>query len=69
MQSATDRQRTPAEIEAMLKASAAMFPGLPSHPIGAGIVDAQAAVEAVRKADAERLQATYTVIFSDDGEL
>jgi len=69
MQSATDRQRTPAEIEALLKASAAMFPGLPSHPIGAGIVDAQAAVEAVRKADAERLQAIYTVIFSDDGEL
>ena len=69
MQSATERQRTPAEIEALLKASAAMFPGLPSHPIGAGIVDAQAAVEAVRKADAERLQATYAVIFSDDGEL
>ena len=37
---------TPAEMEALLKSSARAFPSTPSQPIGAGILNAKAAVDA-----------------------
>jgi serine protease len=37
---------TPAEIEALLKSTARAFPSTPSQPIGAGIINAKAAVDA-----------------------
>lgn len=39
--------RTPAQIESLLKSTAKPFPTTPDKPIGAGIVDAAAAVNAV----------------------
>ncbi len=39
-------QYTPAEMEALLKSSARAFPSTPSQPIGAGILNAKAAVDA-----------------------
>ncbi len=46
MQSYAGTPKTPAQIEALLKSSARAFPVAPSQPIGAGIVDAQAAMVA-----------------------
>nr|WP_206859858.1 S8 family serine peptidase [Lysobacter changpingensis] len=47
MQSVSPMPKTPAQIEALLKSTATPFPSAPSQPIGAGIVNARAAVEAV----------------------
>jgi serine protease len=47
VQSAAATPRTPAQIKALLKSTATPFPSTPSMPIGAGIVNARAAVEAV----------------------
>ena len=46
IQSVSSPARTPAQIEALLKSSARAFPSTPSQPIGAGIVNAKAAVDA-----------------------
>src|SRR5690606_13181624 len=37
---------TPAQVEALIKSTARAFPSTPSQPIGAGIVNAKAAVDA-----------------------
>ena len=47
MQAAASTPKTPAEIEAVIKQTARAFPSTPSQPIGAGIIDANAAVTAV----------------------
>jgi len=47
MQARATTPKTPAEIESLLKSTARAFPVAPSQPIGAGIVNARAAVEAV----------------------
>ncbi|BDU15712.1 S8 family serine peptidase [Lysobacter auxotrophicus] len=47
IQSVSPTPKTPAQIEALLKSTATPFPATPSMPIGAGIVNARAAVEAV----------------------
>ena len=46
MQSAASSPLSPAEVESTLKATARAFPSTPSQPIGSGIVDARAAVDA-----------------------
>lgn len=46
IQSVSSPAKTPAQIEALLKSSARAFPSTPSQPIGAGIVNAKAAVDA-----------------------
>ncbi len=46
IQSVSNPAKTPAQIEALLKSSARAFPATPSQPIGAGIVNAKAAVDA-----------------------
>jgi len=46
MQSVAATSLSPADAEAMLKSSARAFPSTPSQPIGSGIVDAKAAVDA-----------------------
>jgi serine protease len=48
MQSYATTPLTPAQVEAALKSSARAFPVAPSQPIGAGIVDAHAAMLAAR---------------------
>ncbi|MET0288684.1 MAG: S8 family peptidase [Pseudoxanthomonas sp.] len=47
MQSVASSPLTPAQVEATLKSTARAFPGTPSQPIGAGIVNAKAAMDAV----------------------
>ena len=47
MQAVATTPKTPAQIEALLKSTARAFPVTPSQPIGAGIVQAKAAVDAV----------------------
>ena len=47
MQSYASTPKTPAQIESILKSTARAFPTAPSQPIGAGIVNAYAAVQAV----------------------
>jgi serine protease len=47
MQSYASTPKTPAQIESILKSTARAFPSTPSQPIGAGIVNAYAAVQAV----------------------
>lgn len=47
MQAAASTPKTPAEIETIIKQTARAFPATPSQPIGAGIIDANAAVTAV----------------------
>ena len=47
MQSAAATPLTPAQVEATLKSTARAFPSTPSQPIGSGIVNARAAVDAV----------------------
>ncbi|GHA69094.1 extracellular protease [Lysobacter bugurensis] len=47
MQSAATTPKTPAEIESILKSTARAFPSTPSQPIGPGIAQARAAVDAV----------------------
>jgi len=47
MQAAASTPRTPAQIETVIKQTARAFPSTPSQPIGAGIIDANAAVTAV----------------------
>ncbi|MGJ4730013.1 S8 family serine peptidase [Luteimonas sp. SDU101] len=47
MQAAASSPKTPAEIETIIKQTARAFPSTPSQPIGAGIIDANAAVTAV----------------------
>jgi serine protease len=47
MQAHATTPKTPAEIESLIKSTARAFPSTPSQPIGAGIVNARAAVEAV----------------------
>ena len=47
MQSVAATPLTPAQVEATLKSTARAFPSTPSQPIGAGIVNARAAVDAV----------------------
>jgi len=47
MQARATTPKTPAEIESLLKSTARAFPVTPSQPIGAGIVNAKAAVDAV----------------------
>jgi serine protease len=46
MQSVASSPLSPADAEALLKSSARAFPSTPSQPIGSGIVDAKAAVDA-----------------------
>lgn len=46
VQSVSNPAKTPAQIEALLKSTARAFPSTPSQPIGAGIVNAKAAVDA-----------------------
>lgn len=48
MQSVASPAKTPAEIESIIKSTARAFPSTPSQPIGSGIVNAKAAVDAVR---------------------
>jgi subtilisin family serine protease len=47
MQAYATTPKTPAQIEALIKSTARAFPSTPSQPIGAGIINARAAVEAV----------------------
>jgi serine protease len=47
MQAVATTPKTPAEIESLLKSTARAFPVSPSQPIGPGIADAKAAVDAV----------------------
>ena len=47
IQSVAPSPRTPAQIESLLRSTARPFPATPSQPIGPGIVDAKAAVDAV----------------------
>ena len=47
LQSKATTPKTPAEVEALLKSTARAFPSTPSQLLGAGIVDAKAAVDAV----------------------
>lgn len=51
MQSLAVAPKTPAQIEALLKQTARRFPLATDRPIGAGILDAKAAMEAVRAAN------------------
>ena len=46
IQAVSATPKTPAQVEALLKSSARAFPSTPSQPIGAGIVNAKAAVDA-----------------------
>lgn len=46
IQAVSATPKTPAQVEALLKSSARPFPSTPSQPIGAGIADARAAVNA-----------------------
>jgi len=46
IQSVSNPAKTPAQIEALLKSTARAFPSTPSQPIGAGILNAKAAVDA-----------------------
>ncbi len=46
IQSVSNPAKTPAQIETLLKNTARAFPSTPSQPIGAGIVNAKAAVDA-----------------------
>jgi serine protease len=48
MQSYATTPKTPAQIEALIKSSARAFPVAASQPIGAGIIDARAAMVAAR---------------------
>jgi serine protease len=48
MQSYATTPKTPAQVEALIKSTARAFPVAPSQPIGAGIVDARAAMAAAR---------------------
>ncbi len=48
MQAAATSPQTPAQIESILKSTARAFPSTPSQPIGSGIAQARAAVDAVR---------------------
>jgi len=47
MQSVAAKPKTPAQLKALLKSTAMPFPATPSQPVGAGIVDARAAVAAM----------------------
>ena len=46
IQSVSSPAKTPAQVEALLKSTARAFPSPPSQPIGSGIVNAKAAVDA-----------------------
>jgi len=46
MQAVSATPKTPAQIESLIKSSARAFPSTPSQPIGTGIVQARAAVDA-----------------------
>ncbi|HYM87232.1 MAG TPA: S8 family serine peptidase, partial [Pseudoxanthomonas sp.] len=46
IQSVSSPAKTPAQVEALLKSTARAFPSTPSQPIGSGIVNAKAAVDA-----------------------
>ncbi|MGY0651649.1 S8 family peptidase [Luteimonas sp. A537] len=46
IQSVSNPAKTPAQVEALIKSTARAFPNTPSQPIGAGIVNAKAAVDA-----------------------
>jgi len=46
IQAVANPDKTPAQVEALLKSTARAFPATPSQPIGAGIVNAKAAVDA-----------------------
>ena len=46
MQAAAPSPLTPAQVESIIKSTATPFPATPSQPIGAGILNAQAAVQA-----------------------
>src|SRR5690606_21058057 len=46
IQSVSNPAKTPAQVEALIKSPARAFPSTPSQPIGAGILDAKAAVDA-----------------------
>ncbi len=48
MQAAASSPKSPAEIESIIKSTARSFPSTPSQPIGPGIIQARAAVDAVR---------------------
>ncbi|MDQ1119955.1 MULTISPECIES: S8 family peptidase [Pseudoxanthomonas] len=48
MQSVANPALTPAQVETILKNTARAFPSTPSQPIGAGIVQARAAVDAAK---------------------
>src|SRR5690606_15691991 len=46
IQSVSNPAKTPAQVEALIKSTARAFPSTPSQPIGAGIINAKAAVDA-----------------------
>ena len=48
VQSVSNPIKTPAQIEALLKSTVTPFPSTPDKPIGAGIVNAKAAVDAAK---------------------
>ncbi|NLA67769.1 MAG: S8 family serine peptidase [Gammaproteobacteria bacterium] len=51
IQSVANPAKTPAQVEALIKSTARAFPSTPSQPIGAGILDAKAAVDAAGGGD------------------
>ncbi len=60
MQSVANPAKTPAQIEALLKSTARAFPSPPSQPIGSGIVNAKAAVDAAGGTTPPPTGQTYT---------
>ena len=60
MQSVANPAKTPAQIEALLKSTARAFPSTPSQPIGSGIVNAKAAVDAAGGTTPPPTGQTYT---------
>ncbi|MCC8363468.1 S8 family serine peptidase [Lysobacter sp. A6] len=61
MQSAASKTLTPARIETLLKESARPFPSTPDKPIGAGILDATAAVSYAMHETYETLNGAYVI--------
>src|SRR5690606_11658991 len=51
IQSVANPAKTPAQVEALIKSTARAFASTPSQPIGAGILDAKAAVDAAGGGD------------------
>lgn len=60
VQSVSNPVKTPAQVEALLKSTVTPFPATPDKPIGAGIVNAQAAVAAARGSGGTSSAQTYS---------